>query len=339
MKKTLLIFLFTFMMLPTIGLAKKKVSVKVLKDKLTKQVEEVSKLKAQIHSVEHKLGSMNENYMSKTKEIKALDLKVQQMKDELNQSAFEISKNYEATRKILNHYLLDVDDERSNDKYLKRKIYIKLLQNKISDLQVAQSNSKGLLGTVKEYEDRLEQSKRDEEALYNLLTDLESKKKLLSQKYVSSLENKNEIDETLEEAIARRKVKRKTKKVARSKISIQLRRPLDNYLSLKGSKKGVTFKFNKVSPVYASNSGKVVYAGELASYGKVIMVDHGNEIRSVILGDIAIKVSKGDIVKDGEILAYTNSDPGLTKSLYYEVRKKNVAQNTLNILKKNNKRI
>ena len=340
MKKTnYFLILLIFISLPSIAIGKKKQSVNSLKDKLSKQVSVVSQLGAKIRTIEKNLGSMNDDYLVKTQEIKKLDKVIIEMRQLLSGSASDISKSYSDTKKILNHYLLDVADERTHDKLLKRKIYITLLQKKLKELEAAQEGSQTLLVTLKEYEDRLDQSRKDEGALYNLLVDLEEQKKSLGQQYVSQLETKNSYEESLEEAIARKKVKRKQPRVSRSNVKVSLRKPLDSYISAKGSKKGVTFKFNKVAPVYASGSGKVVYAGELASYGRVIMVDHGQEIRSVILGDISIKVKKGDMIRKGSVLAYTNSDPGLTKSLYYEVRKKNIAQNTLNILKKSNKNI
>lgn len=331
--------LFIFIFLPISVFAMKKESVNSLKDKLAKQVSVTSELGAKIRTIEKDLGGINDDYLVKTKEIKKLDKIIIKMRQNLSHSASDISESYGATKKILNHYLLEIVDDRTQDKLLKRKIYVKLLQKKLEDLTTAQKGSQTLLVTLKEYEDRLDQSKKDEGALYSLLVDLEEQKKSLGQQYVSQLEEKNAYEESLEEAIARRKVRSKKIRVHRSHIRISLRKPLDSYISAKGSKKGVTFKFNKVAPVYASGSGKVVYAGELASYGRVIMVDHGQEIRSVILGDLSIRVKKGDMIRKGSVLAYTNSDPGLTKSLYYEVRKKNIAQNTLNILKKSNKNI
>lgn len=338
-KQKKLLIILSVLMLSNFVYAKKNVSVSKLKDKLNKQVSVISNLGAEIRSIENNLGQINDDFLNKTKEIQRIESHIATMRDSLSKSAQEISGSYSKTKKILNHYLLEMADERSQDKLFKKKVYIKLLKNKLADLEQAQLNSQGLLGTLKEYEDRLTQSKRDEGALYQLLVDLEEKKKSLGQKYISNLELKNEYEESLEEAIARRKAQRKTKKIAHSNVSVNLRKPIDSYIAAKGSKKGVTFKYNKVAPVYAGSNGKVVYAGELASYGKVIMVDHGQEIRSVILGDINIKTKKGDVVQKGDVLAYTNSDPGLTKSLYYEVRKKNIAQNTLNILKKNNKNI
>ena len=79
----------------------------------------------------------------------------------------------------------------------------------------------------------------------------------------------------------------------------------------------------EISPIKAPSSGKVVYTGELASYGNIIMIDHGQDVRSVIFGDMKIKANKGDLVEKSQILGYTMADPGIEKSLYYEIRKKN----------------
>jgi septal ring factor EnvC (AmiA/AmiB activator) len=75
--------------------------------------------------------------------------------------------------------------------------------------------------------------------------------------------------------------------------------------------------------------GKVVFAGDLASYGQVVLIDHGSDLRTVLLGKMNIKVKKNDTVKDGDILAYTQSDLKESQNLYFEVRKKNTAQNTI----------
>ena len=79
----------------------------------------------------------------------------------------------------------------------------------------------------------------------------------------------------------------------------------------------------------AVGGGKVVFAGDLASYGQVLLIDHGSDLRTVLLGKMDIKVKKNDTVKDGDILAYTQNDTKTDQNLYFEVRKKNTAQNTI----------
>src|SRR5690606_24095673 len=96
--------------------------------------------------------------------------------------------------------------------------------------------------------------------------------------------------------------------------------------------KGVTYYFRGERPIFAAKAGKVIYRGELASYGQVIMIDHGASIRSVLLGNISFKILKGDLVSKGTILGYTRGNAMEKSSLYFEIRKKNIAQNTSNWL-------
>ena len=73
----------------------------------------------------------------------------------------------------------------------------------------------------------------------------------------------------------------------------------------------------------------MVFAGDLASYGQVVLIDHGKDLRTVLLGKMNIKVKKNDTVSHGDVLAYTINDSKDPQNLYFEVRKKNTAQNTI----------
>ena len=106
-------------------------------------------------------------------------------------------------------------------------------------------------------------------------------------------------------------------------------RPVDDFLSVLPSTKGVTFKYQATQPIRAVGEGKVVFAGDLAAYGQVLLIDHGNDLRTVLLGRMNIKVKKNDSVSAGEVLAYTLNDSKEAQNLYFEVRKKNTAQNTI----------
>lgn len=101
--------------------------------------------------------------------------------------------------------------------------------------------------------------------------------------------------------------------------------------------KGVTFKFQGKNEVLATKSGKIAYVGSLANYGNVVMIDHGNDTRTVLLGQFDSSVKNGDVVKDSQIIGYTNprSVNGLGDGkIYFEVRKNNLAQNTYLLLDK-----
>ena len=64
-----------------------------------------------------------------------------------------------------------------------------------------------------------------------------------------------------------------------------------------------------------------------------MMIDHGNQTRSVLLGHFLPKLKKGQAVRQGQILGYTRGRE-LVEKLYFEVRKKNLAQNTVVLMDK-----
>lgn len=339
-KKTslLLICLLSF---PVFGSVR---SVKKLEDKIANQSNQINKLAAQIQDVDSKLSVNNETYVSRMKILEGLEQEVEGLKNDLNNSASYISKEYNDTKKAFNLYLLEAGDTSSDDVLLSRKIYMDLLKKKMGELKNAQGNSTKLLSLIQSYEQDISEKKREEEEIYKIIVDLEGNKKEMSQKYVSLMEHKNLNQAQLDKLIAKRKAKRKIykkRKVSKTKIRKQLSTlfklnlPLDNFINVNKSKEGITFKFSETSPIKAPRAGKIVYAGQLSNYGNVLIIDHGHDVRSVLLGDIVAKVKKGDDVQNSQIIGYTVADLGNVKALYFEVRKKNIVQNTVNWISKN----
>lgn len=107
---------------------------------------------------------------------------------------------------------------------------------------------------------------------------------------------------------------------------------MDEYTGMEFDKKGVTFKYKGRKPVMSTASGKIIYQGTLSNFGNVIMIDHGKETRSIILGKFVPKISKGAIVRTGDILGYTRNSRNQEEKLYFEVRQKNKVQNTILLL-------
>lgn len=81
--------------------------------------------------------------------------------------------------------------------------------------------------------------------------------------------------------------------------------------------------------------GDVVLETELSGYGYIIVIDHGNGYVS-LYGNNKDNLKKfGDHVKEGELIAYTNTDSyQLDGSLYFEIRHKGEAINPAKWLKK-----
>jgi septal ring factor EnvC (AmiA/AmiB activator) len=85
---------------------------------------------------------------------------------------------------------------------------------------------------------------------------------------------------------------------------------------------GITIQAAPGAPVRAPWAGRVAYAGELPHVGKVVVLDHGEKVHTVLghLGSLA--VSQGQEINPGEMVG-TLGPGGL---LYLEVRLKTKAQ-------------
>ena len=85
---------------------------------------------------------------------------------------------------------------------------------------------------------------------------------------------------------------------------------------------GVNISANKGDPVFAVESGKIVYAGnEIQAFGNLILIKHLDNKTSAYAHLEKIKVKKGQIVKKGEVIASVgNSGKVSTPQLHFEVR-------------------
>ena len=79
-------------------------------------------------------------------------------------------------------------------------------------------------------------------------------------------------------------------------------------------------------PVQAISDGKVAFAGELPTYGKIIVIDHGEHYYSLYAHLGQFTKQAGDAVTSGDLLGVTN-DAGAP--IYFEIRSRNVAVNPL----------
>lgn len=84
---------------------------------------------------------------------------------------------------------------------------------------------------------------------------------------------------------------------------------------------GIEIRSPRGSPVHAVFDGKAVYADWLKGYGKVIIIDHGNDYHTVYAHAEEIFLSRGDRVTAGDVIA-TVGDAGTLAgaALYFEIR-------------------
>ena len=101
---------------------------------------------------------------------------------------------------------------------------------------------------------------------------------------------------------------------------------LDPQSQLQVFKKGIDIEAKPSSPVRSVAAGKVAFAGELASYGKVLIIDHGDHYYSLCgnLGYLSKKA--GEAVSPGDLIGDSSSDGA---PVYFEIRSRNIAVNPL----------
>ncbi|MBT3940365.1 MAG: M23 family metallopeptidase [Pelagibacterales bacterium] len=97
---------------------------------------------------------------------------------------------------------------------------------------------------------------------------------------------------------------------------------------------GINISANKGDPVFAAESGKIVYAGnEIQAFGNLILIKHFDNNTTAYAHLEKINVKKGQSVKKGEIIASLgNSGKVSLPQLHFEVRNSNGPLNPLKYL-------
>ena len=301
-------------------------------DELAKYRTEVMEMGARLSTLEKEIGSKNNLYLSSLEQIKQFESDIKLYRDELKVKQVELKQAQAENKKILQNYLLESENDTTEP--WQRKVHLELLKQAQNKLKTKETELNGYQTKVAEFDEKLAVLHQNEEELGSVIKELETRKKTAMETYLAKVETKKKIEtkvqtQKLEKRIAVVKKELSDAPIIAKRPDRYFGKPVDDFLSYTASPKGVTFKYQATQPVKAVGEGKIVFAGDLAAYGQVVLIDHGNELRTVLLGKMNIKVKKNDTVRDGDILAYTVNDTKEAQNLYFEVRKKNTAQNTI----------
>ena len=352
-----------------------KINVFEMKRKIQDQNKLISEMNKEMYQVDISLGMQNKKYLKLADERAKIEDLLSRAKKNADLDSEGLKKSYNETKTILMGVLLNkLEKSEGPSDLLSRKILIENLQRRLVDLEGLMKSNKAVQEDVDKIYSRLEESMKTEKALVSLMNELEQKKKNLRANIEAETQKKsqaqNQFDETKNKAAMDREAERREKlreklqpvqiteeiKVPSQPVSQttqqqgatvasadalatlpQYRAPVQVYQGMDYNKKGVTFNFQGKNEVIAPRGGKVVYTGSLASYGNVLMIDHGNDTRTVLLGQFDYTVKNGDSIQASQIVGYTNprSTNGLGDGkIYFEVRKNNLAQNTYLLLDK-----
>lgn len=85
---------------------------------------------------------------------------------------------------------------------------------------------------------------------------------------------------------------------------------------------GIDIRASFGVPVVASGSGRVIIAEWYGSYGRTVIIDHGSGIMTLYAHNDQIEVTKGQLVKAGEVISMAGSTGMSTgPHIHFEVRK------------------
>lgn len=84
---------------------------------------------------------------------------------------------------------------------------------------------------------------------------------------------------------------------------------------------GVDLQASKNSDIFAVNNGKVAATLDLSNYGKTVVIDHGLDIFSIYLHLDEFKVTKGEIVRQGQLIGLSGDTGYVTAPhLHFSMR-------------------
>lgn len=88
-----------------------------------------------------------------------------------------------------------------------------------------------------------------------------------------------------------------------------------------GFHRGVDIRARYGTPVTASAGGVVVFSGAMSGYGSMVVVDHGNDVKTLYAHLSAIYASEGRRIRRGDVIgAVGTSGRSSGPHLHYEVR-------------------
>ncbi|WHH57398.1 peptidoglycan DD-metalloendopeptidase family protein [Petroclostridium sp. X23] len=96
---------------------------------------------------------------------------------------------------------------------------------------------------------------------------------------------------------------------------------------------GIDLAGNIGDPIYASDGGKVIFAGRQGNYGLLVKISHDNEYVTYYGHCSKLLVKEGERVAKGEVIAYVgNTGRSTGPHVHFEVRKDGTPVNPLNYL-------
>ncbi len=340
MAKIVTLFVCILLSLSTQGAIKKSSSsISSLKKQIKRSQQAVAKVKKGIFNIEKNIAAGNVRLKMLGKSLNETDQTIFKLAAQFKKDLHLLKAVRGKTERLFKLSVLELLNNEGSETHLAaKKIILKQLRTKIKDLKQLELTQQKTKDIILDLQQQYKTVKSDRNELLAVLNSMELNKINVVNRYVNASKRTNKYKMRLEKLSTIKKIKRSKKsrkgKSQISKLGMAFQPPLNNFTKLDHGKKGLSYYFKNTSPLYAPQDGKVVYQGRLANYGNVIMIEHGNQIKTIILGDFLAKIKKGNRVAKGDIIGYSKLLNKSEGTIYFEVRKKNVVQNTIFLLDK-----
>lgn len=311
-------------------------SLQLLQKQVKEQGGRVSHLKKEINTIESDLNNGNKKYLSIVESRRELENNIYKLREDLRKTQELLHQKRDAAYKVLTKaVLVKLDDEEDPAQLLSQKVLMQSLVKEMKVIDADLKNNKKQLTQLENFQKKYLEFSQTERELATFLNELEQKKGSVVDNYMAEVEKQKDVESRYSKlktqfALAKARVAQNAKG-----IQLKFVNPLLDFDKIEHDKKGLTLTYTGRRPVTSSQNGEVVYSGELSTYGNVVMIDHGDDTRSIVLGDFIPKAKKGAKVKTGDILGYTAFNSRSDKKsgkVYFEVRKKNIVQNTIQLM-------
>jgi septal ring factor EnvC (AmiA/AmiB activator) len=332
-------FIAALLLVSSSSFAAKKMTISDIRKSIRFQNRSLNRINKRIISLESKLGKKNKDYIQILDNKRFIETKIFKGSEKIQQYISFVANEKTKTKKLLGSVVANsMSNEETSSDILSKKLLSKMLNEKLLKLQSLEDVLKGKKHRLAQLNTKFHKLEKKELEILSFISELEERKKEYAAQYVSTEKQKLELSgklSSIKSKISQNK-KSKKRKYKKPSLNIKFSSPIQLYSGLEYEKKGITFKFKDRQPVKTTLAGVVNHVGTLANYGNVLMIDHGKGIRSIFLGNFSSKIRKGQKIKAGQIVGHTlrkKSDRELGK-LYFEIRKKNVAQNTFLLMDK-----
>ena len=311
------LIIITFILSSALGAPKRS----DIKQKIASQKKIVGRLVNELHTLEKNLGKKNDKYIQVIGQREAIEHSIFNLKESLSKQEEKRKAQIADLKSTLGKIIISQMEEGVGDivarKILRKKLEIKIinLNNELGEIEEVQTKISSLSKRLGEYVEL-------ENQLASLIEEMEKAKSSKTHIYAEQKESYYQLSQE-----AKKEVKRNYARIG------LFAPPLKFHEKINYKNKGITYIYRDEQPVYATRKGQVVHYGPLSTFGHVLMIDHGSDIRSVFLGQFKTSLKKGSRVQEGEIIGRTISNMDKNK-FYFEVRKKDKVQNTIYLLAK-----